>query len=433
MSQVVRSRSTALAHEARQHLPGGVNSPVRAFRAVGGDPILFQSARGAYLVDVDGNEYLDLVGSWGPMILGHAHPQVIEAVQQAATRGLSFGATTEGEIRLAEAVKKLFPSIDLFRLVSSGTEACMSALRVARGFTKRDRIVKFAGCYHGHSDSLLVKAGSGALTLGVPDSGGVPEDVARNTLTLRFNDFEAVKSLFAAQGSSIAGVILEPVAGNMGVVPPAPGFLELLRELTAKSGALLIFDEVMTGFRLAPGGAQDLFGITPDLTCLGKILGGGLPLAGYGGRRDIMEVVAPLGPVYQAGTLSGNPVAVAAGLTMLAKLGNSPGLHASLDHKGKVLEDGLNEQIRRHQTPALVQRVGSMLTLFFTTTPVTDFDTAQTCRTDLFAAFFQGMLAQGIYLPPSQFEAAFLSTCHTNEDLEQIVEAAGRVLAGLKA
>ncbi len=429
----VRTRSTELAHEARQHLPGGVNSPVRAFRAVGGDPILFQSARGSRLVDVDGNEYLDLVGSWGPMILGHAHPQVIEAVQEAATHGLSFGATTEGEIRLAELVKRLIPSIDLFRLVSSGTEACMSALRVARGFTGRDRIVKFSGCYHGHSDALLVKAGSGALTLGVPDSGGVPADVAKNTLTLPFNNSEAVKSLFASDGSTIAAVILEPVVGNMGVVPPAPGFLELLRELTARHGALLIFDEVMTGFRLAPGGAQELYGMDPDLTCLGKILGGGMPLAGYGGRRDIMEVVAPLGPVYQAGTLSGNPVAVAAGRATLEKLGNSPGLHDGLESKGRRLEEGLREQIQRHQAPALVQRVGSMLTVFFTTTPVTDFDSAQTCRTDLFAAFFQGMLAQGIYLPPSQFEAAFLSTAHTQDDVDEIVDAAGRVLAGLKA
>lgn len=429
----VRTRSNELAHQARMHMPGGVNSPVRAFRAVGGEPILFSSARGSRLTDVDGNEYIDLVGSWGPMILGHAYPKVVEAVQEAAARGLSFGATTEGEIRLAEMVKQLVPSVELFRLVNSGTEACMSALRVARGFTGRDRIVKFTGCYHGHSDSLLVKAGSGALTLGVPDSGGVPADIARNTLTLRFNDLEAVRDLFARESDSIAAVILEPVAGNMGVVPPAPGFLQLLREETRRSGALLIFDEVMTGFRLAPGGAQELYEIAPDLTCLGKILGGGLPLAGYGGRRDVMEVVAPLGPVYQAGTLSGNPVAVAAGLAMLHKLGNSPGLHDSLDNKGRLLQEGLQSAIAQHQIPARVQRVGSMLTLFFTSSPVIDFDTAQTCRTDLFAAFFQGMLAQGIYLPPSQFEAAFLSTAHTREDIEQVVEAAERVLAGLKA
>jgi glutamate-1-semialdehyde 2,1-aminomutase len=414
-------------------MPGGVNSPVRAFRAVGGEPILFSSAQGCRLTDVDGNEYIDLVGSWGPMILGHAYPKVIQAVQEAASRGLSFGATTEAEIRLAEKVKELIPSIELFRLVNSGTEACMSALRVARGFTGRDRIVKFAGCYHGHSDSLLVKAGSGALTLGIPDSGGVPADIARNTLTLRYNDLDAVRTLFAAEGDNIAAVILEPVAGNMGVVPPAPGFLQLLREETHRCGALLVFDEVMTGFRLAPGGAQEHYEITPDLTCLGKILGGGLPLAGYGGRRDIMEVVAPLGPVYQAGTLSGNPVAVAAGLAMLQKLSNSPGLHDSLDNKGRLLEEGLQSAIAQHQVPARVQRVGSMLTLFFTATPVTNFDTAQTSSTDLFAAFFQGMLAQGIYLPPSQFEAAFLSTAHTREDIDLIVEAAARVLAGLKA
>ncbi|MCE7872029.1 glutamate-1-semialdehyde-2,1-aminomutase [bacterium CPR1] len=429
----VHTRSNELAQEARKHMPGGVNSPVRAFRAVGGEPILFSSARGCRLLDVDGNEYIDLVGSWGPMILGHAYPQVVQAVQEAASRGLSFGATTEGEIRLAETVKQLVPSIELFRLVNSGTEACMSALRVARGFTGRDRIVKFAGCYHGHSDSLLVKAGSGALTLGVPDSSGIPSDIARNTLTLRFNDPDAVRDLFADEGDSIAAVILEPVVGNMGVVPPDQGFLQLLREETQRSGALLVFDEVMTGFRLAPGGAQELYQITPDLTCLGKILGGGLPLAGYGGRRDIMEVVAPLGPVYQAGTLSGNPVAVAAGLAMLKKLGNSPGLHDSLDNKGRLLEEGLQAAIAQYQAPARVQRVGSMLTIFFTTAAVTNFDAAQTCRTDLFAAFFQGMLAQGIYLPPSQFEAAFLSTAHTREDIQQIVEAATRVLADLKA
>lgn len=429
----LRTRSNELTREALKHMPGGVNSPVRAFRAVGGEPILFSSARGCKLIDVDGNEYIDLVGSWGPMILGHAYPKVVDAVQESAARGLSFGATTEGEIRLAELVKQLVPSIELFRLVNSGTEACMSALRVARGFTGRDRIVKFAGCYHGHSDSLLVKAGSGALTLGVPDSGGVPADIARNTLILRFNDIEAVRDLFANEGDSIAAVILEPVAGNMGLVPPAPGFLQLLREETRRSGALLVFDEVMTGFRLAPGGAQELYEITPDLTCLGKILGGGLPLAGYGGRRDVMEVVAPLGPVYQAGTLSGNPVAVAAGLAMLHKLGNSPGLHDGLDNKGRLLQEGLQRAIAQYHVPARVQRVGSMLTLFFTTTPVIDLDTAHTCRTDLFAAFFQGMLAQGIYLPPSQFEAAFLSTAHTREDIEQIVEAAERVLAGLKA
>lgn len=429
----VRTRSNELAQRAQQHLPGGVNSPVRAFRAVGGEPILFQSARGSRLVDVDGNEYIDLVGSWGPMILGHAQPRVVEAVQQAATHGLSFGATTEAEIELAETVKRMIPSIELFRLVNSGTEACMSALRVARGFTGRDRIVKFEGCYHGHSDSLLVKAGSGAMTLGVPDSGGVPADVARNTLTLRFNDSEALEKLFASEGSTIAAVILEPVVGNMGVVPPAAGYLELLRQLTSRHGSLLIFDEVMTGFRLAPGGAQERFQIKPDLTCLGKILGGGMPLAGYGGRRDVMEVVAPLGPVYQAGTLSGNPVAVAAGLATLDRLENSPGFHDNLENRGRQLEQGLLEQIQRHQTPALVQRVGSMLTVFFTTTPVADFDCAKTCRTDLFAAFFQGMLAQGIYLPPSQFEAAFLSAAHTTEDIDQIVEAAGRVLAGLKA
>ncbi|MEW6277928.1 MAG: glutamate-1-semialdehyde 2,1-aminomutase [Candidatus Eremiobacterota bacterium] len=428
-----RVRSQELAQEARLHMPGGVNSPVRAFRAVGGDPILFTSAEGCRIVDVDGNEYLDLVGSWGPMLLGHAHPRVIQAVVEAAERGLSFGATTEAEIELARVIKRLVPSLQLVRLVNSGTEATMSALRVARGFTGRDVIVKFEGCYHGHADALLVKAGSGAMTFGVPDSGGVPADTARTTRTLPFNDLSSLEQTFREAGDQIAAVIVEPVPGNMGVVPPEPGYLQGLRQITREHGAVLIFDEVMTGFRLAPGGAQDLYQIEPDLTCLGKIAGGGMPLAAYGGRREIMETVAPMGPVYQAGTLAGNPVSVAAGLETLKILEHSPGLHDRLDAMGRELQKGLGMLIDHHGVPARVQRVGSMLTLFFTSDAVRDYRSALTCRTDLYAAFFQGMLREGVYLPPSQFEAAFLSAAHAPENLAEILEAAGRVLAGLKA
>ncbi len=410
-------------------MPGGVNSPVRAFRAVGGEPLVFAGAAGARITDVDGNSYLDLVGSWGPLILGHAHPEVVEAVCQAASRGLTFGATCEAELELVRKIRERFPSIDLVRLVSSGTEATMSALRVARGFTGRDLIVKFEGCYHGHGDSLLVKAGSGATTFGVPDSAGVPASLARETLTLPYNDAEALERLLDEQGPQIAAVIVEPVAGNMGLVPPAPGFLQRLRDLTRSHGVLLVFDEVMTGFRVAPGGAQELFGIRPDLTCLGKIVGGGMPLGAYGGRHDLMECVAPLGPVYQAGTLSGNPVSVAAGLATLKVLDADPGLYGRLEQAGAFLQQGLEASAARHRIPVHMQRLGSMLTFFFNGRPVTDFTSARACDTAAFGRFFHGLLARGVYLPPSQFEAAFLNASLGTQDLEALAGAVDETLA----
>jgi len=409
-------RSTQLFQEATRYFPGGVNSPVRAFRAVGGEPFFVAHARGSRVTDVDGTSYLDYVGSWGPMILGHAHPQVVAALQKAAERGTSYGAPTEGESRLAQLVQTAFPSMERMRFVSSGTEACMSALRVVRGYTRRDAIVKFEGCYHGHADSLLVKAGSGALTFGVPDSLGVPADLARHTLTLPYNDLEAVRGLFAARAAEIAAVIVEPVAGNMGCVAPVPGFLEGLREITARYGALLIFDEVMTGFRVAFGGAQQRFGIRPDLTTLGKIIGGGLPVGAYGGRADIMSQVAPAGPIYQAGTLSGNPLAVAAGLAMLRHLKAHPEIYDRLESKAAQLAAAAPPGIT-------VNRVGSMFTFFFTAGPVTDYESAKRSDTARFARFFRRMLEQGIYLPPSQFEAAFVSAAHTEEDIRRTISA----------
>lgn len=424
-----RTRSARLFAEARQLMPGGVNSPVRAFRAVGGEPLIFSSGSGPRITDVDGTSYLDLVGSWGPMILGHAHPEVVEAVREAAGRGLSFGATCEPEIELARRIQEMVPSMERVRLVSSGTEATMSALRVARGFTGRDRIVKFEGCYHGHADGLLVKAGSGAMTFGVPDSAGIPAAVARETLTLPYNDLDAVERLLAEQGPAIAAVILEPVVGNMGCVPPAPGFLQGLRDLTARHGVVLIFDEVMTGFRLAPGGAQEYFGIRPDMTCLGKIVGGGMPVGAYGGRSEIMEKVAPVGPVYQAGTLSGNPISVAAGLATLRILDRDRGIYGRLEQAGAFLEERLTASCARHGIAARLQRVGSMLTLFFTDRPVVDYATARTCDTAAFGRFFSGMLDRGVYLPPSQFEAAFLNAALAPEDLETLARAADETLA----
>jgi len=410
-------------------MPGGVSSPVRAFRAVGGQPLVFASAEGPRITDVDGNTYLDLVGSWGPLILGHAHPEVVEAVRQAAGRGLTFGATCEAEIELVRLIRRHVPSMERVRLVSSGTEAAMSALRLARGSTGRDRIVKFDGCYHGHGDSLLVKAGSGATTFGVPDSAGVPAGLARETLTLPYNDAEAVERLLAEQGPSIAAVILEPVAGNMGLVPPAPGFLQRLRDLTRAHGVLLIFDEVMTGFRVAPGGAQELYGIRPDLTCLGKIVGGGMPLGAYGGRRDLMECVAPIGPVYQAGTLSGNPVSVAAGLATLRVLAADAGLYQRLERAGSFLQERLEASAALQCLPVRMQRLGSMLTVFFSGRPVVDLASARACDTAAFARFFQGMLGRGVYLPPSQFEAAFLNASLQKADLEALARAFEETLA----
>ncbi|WP_437676147.1 glutamate-1-semialdehyde 2,1-aminomutase [Sorangium sp. So ce131] len=419
--------SKALFDRAAAVLPGGVNSPVRAFRAVGGDPLFIARAEGARLVDADGAEYIDYIGSWGPAILGHAYPPVVEAVREAAARGLSFGAPTELEVRFAEQLRALYPSIDMLRCVSSGTEATMSAIRVARGFTRRDVIIKFEGCYHGHADHLLVKAGSGLATFGAPDSAGVPESVARATLSLPYNDAAALEAAFAARGGEIAAVILEPVVGNMGCVPPEPGFLALVLDLCLKHGALSIFDEVMTGCRLARGGAQELYGLRPDLTTLGKIVGGGMPLAAYGGRADVMRVVSPLGPVYQAGTLSGNPIAVTAGLATLAHL--TPSLYEKLERLGASLERGLRAAADDAGVPACVQRVGSMITLFFTKGPVRSWTDASTSDTKRFGAFHAAMLTRGVYWPPSQYEAAFLSAAHTDDDIERTLTAAREALA----
>jgi len=420
-------RSRYLFHEANRFFPGGVNSPVRAFRAVGGDPFFVSHAGGSRLTDVDGKTYIDYVGSWGPMILGHAHPRVVAAIQKAAESGSSYGAPTELETRLARLVQAAFPSMERMRFVSSGTEACMSALRVARGFTRRDAIVKFEGCYHGHADSLLVKAGSGAITFGVPDSLGVPADLARHTLILPYNDLDAVRALFNERGTEIAAVIVEPVAGNMGVIPPRAGFLYGLREITREHGALLIFDEVITGFRVAWGGAQEASGVRADLTCLGKILGGGLPVGLYGGRADIMEQVAPLGGIYQAGTLSGNPLAMAAGIETLNLL-QAPGFYADLEAKGQRLAEGVAQAAAACRTSVQTNRVGSMLTTFFTATPVTDYASAKTSDTKRYGTFFRAMLDRGVSLAPSQFEAAFISAAHTTEDLDATVAAAREAL-----
>jgi glutamate-1-semialdehyde 2,1-aminomutase len=423
--------SRSLFERASRVIPGGVNSPVRAFRAVGGTPVFVSRAEGAYIYGADGRRYVDYVGSWGPMILGHAQPDVVAAIRDAAGRGTSYGAPTELEVRFAEKLCELFPSLEMVRAVSSGTEATMSALRVARGFTGRDEIVKFEGCYHGHSDDLLVKAGSGAATFGVPDSAGVPAAMAQNTLTLPYNDVGALSALFKERGSKIAAVIVEPVVGNMGVVPPVSGFLEAIVSQCAASGAVSIFDEVMTGCRVSRGGAQELFGLRPDMTCLGKIVGGGMPLAAYGGKRAIMERIAPVGPVYQAGTLSGNPVAVSAGLATLGLLAGS--LYARLESLGKQLEDGLNEAIVAHGIAGCVQRVGSMITMFFTPGPVRSWAEARACDTRAFARWHAGMLQRGVYWPPAQYEAAFISGAHTERDVAATVTAATEALAAVRA
>lgn len=434
-ASVSRPRSSELFARAKQHIPGGVNSPVRAFRGVGGDPVFFQSAQKSRLFDVDGNSYIDYVGSWGPMILGHAHPQVLAAITDAAQHGCSFGAPTEREVRFAELLCRRVPSMDKVRMVSSGTEATMSALRLARGFTGRAKIVKTDGAYHGHADSLLVAAGSGAATLGLPGTAGVTDGAARDTLTVPWNDFAAIERVFAdhrspSGHSEIAAVIIEPVCGNMGCVPPEPGYLEHLRTLTEKNGTVFIFDEVMTGFRLARGGAQQRFAIHPDLTCLGKIVGGGLPAAAYGGRAEIMDKIAPVGPVYQAGTLSGNPLAVAAGHAMLELL-DDQSLYDRLELVSTHLGTELAAQCQRLGIPAVVNQVGSMFTLFFTGQPVRSYDDAKRSDTGRFARFFHGMLARGVYLPPSQFEAAFVSAAHSDEDIEATLRAARDVLATL--
>ena len=423
------SRSEELFAEAQRYMPGGVNSPVRAYRAVGGSPPFVARGKGSHIWDADGREYIDYVGSWGPLVLGHAHPQVIAAVQAAATAGTTFGAPTERETRLAKLVSEAVPSMEMLRFVSSGTEACMSAIRAARAFTGRDKIIKFEGCYHGHADGLLVKAGSGGATFSTPDSAGVPKAYAALTLVAQYNDAAGVERLLAANKDEVAAVIIEPVAANMGVVPPAPGFLESLREMTRAHGALLIFDEVITGFRVAYGGAQAVYGVTPDMTCLGKIVGGGLPAAAYGGRREIMAQVAPLGPAYQAGTLSGNPLAMAAGIETLTLL-QDPGTYARLEALGAMLEAGLRHAARRARRDVRVTRMGLVLTAFFTLGEVRDWATASQADRAAFTKFFQGMLAQGMYLAPSQFEAMFVSLAHTDEDVQRTVDAAGVALRG---
>jgi glutamate-1-semialdehyde 2,1-aminomutase len=417
------SRSDSLFSSARRLMPGGVNSPVRAFRGVGGTPFFVASAAGARIEDVDGRSYVDFLGSWGPLILGHAHPSVVEALGEAARRGTSYGAPTEGEVEMAALIARAMPSMEMMRLVSSGTEAAMSAIRLARGATGRDLVVKFDGCYHGHADSLLVKAGSGGATFGVPDSGGVPAALAALTVALPFNDLDAVTRLMAARGHEVAVIVVEPVAGNMGVVLPAPGYLQGLRELCTRHGALLLFDEVITGFRVGPGGAQALYGVRPDLTCLGKIIGGGLPVGAYGGRRELMEQVSPLGPVYQAGTLSGNPLAVAAGLATLRVLGD-PTVYGRLEALGARVEAVLVDAAARVGVPLTVNRVGSMLTAFFTADPVVDLASAKRSDTARYARFFHAMLERGVFLAASQFEAAFVSLAHTDDDLDAASRAA---------
>jgi len=416
------TKSRALQKRAEKLIPGGVNSPVRAFRAVGGDAPVITRGHGPCLTDADGNEYIDYVGSWGPLILGHAHPAVVKAIQDAAAEGTSFGATSPREAELAELVKRAFPSVERMRFVSSGTEATMSALRLARAFTNRKYIVKFEGCYHGHADALLVKAGSGLATFGIPGSAGVPEEATQFTIALPFNDPAAIKQAFKKFAKKIAAVIVEPVVGNMGCVPPAPGYLEMLRDITAKDGALLIFDEVMTGFRVAFGGAQQLYRIKPDLTCLGKIIGGGLPVGAYGGRKDIMEMVAPLGLVYQAGTLSGNPLAMAAGIATLKELDRDPAIYDRLEFNSELLCNGVAEAAA--SVALTINRVGSMFTFFFTDKNVWDWPSAERSDTKKFATFHRAMLESGVYLPPSQFEAAFLSAAHTADEVNATVDAA---------
>lgn len=431
-SRMNRTESARAFDRACRVIPGGVNSPARAFGAVGGHPVVIARGEGPVLVDVDGNRYLDFVGSWGPMILGHAHPAVVEAAVLAMANGSSYGAPTELETELAELVVEAVPSVEMVRFVSSGTEATMSAIRLARGFTGRDLIIKFAGCYHGHVDSLLVSAGSSALTHGVPNSPGVPKGCTDDTLVLRYNDTQALAGAFAAKGDKIAGVILEPVVGNMGLVPPTAEFRAELRRLTQHYGALLIYDEVMTGFRLAYGGAQQLLGDHPDLTCFGKIIGGGYPVGAYGGRADIMKKVMPAGPVFQAGTLSGNPVAMAAGVATLRELKTNPP-YRRLDSMGRTLEISLNDAAADVALPVRLNRVGSMWTLFFTGTPVTDYDTAKTADTKRFGRFFWEMMDRGVYLPCSQFEAAFLSAAMTDEHLEAAIAAAREALKAVAA
>ena len=430
MPELNQTKSQQLFAQAQQFIPGGVNSPVRSFRAVSGTPPFIARGQGSRVWDVDGNEYIDYLGSWGPLVLGHAHPAVVDALQAAAANGSSFGAPVEQEVELARLICAALPAVDSVRLVSSGTEACMSAIRLARACTGRSKIIKFAGCYHGHADGLLVKAGSGAMTHGVPTSAGVPDAYAAETLVADYNDLASVESCFDAWPDAIAGVIVEPVAGNMGVVPPTTGFLEGLCRLTADNGALLIFDEVITGFRVAWGGAQTLYGVTPDLTCLGKIIGGGLPVGAYGGRREIMELVAPLGPMYQAGTLSGNPLAVTAGLTTLAAL-QQPGVYDQLETMADRLAAGLTQVFAQAEIPAALNRVGSMLTGFFNPGPVQTLAQVEQSDTAAYGSWFHALLERGVYIAPSQFEAGFVSLAHTQADIDRTVEIAAAALAAM--
>lgn len=422
-------KSIAAFEQAKPLMPGGVNSPVRAFKSVGMNPVYMKQGKGANITDLDGNSYIDYVLSWGPLILGHADDIVVEQLKLATELGTSFGAPHEYETRLAELVIERVPSIEVVRMVNSGTEATMSALRLARGYTGRNKILKFVGCYHGHGDSLLIKAGSGVATLGLPDSPGVPESVAQNTLTVNYNDLDSVRYVFDTYGDDLAAVIIEPVAGNMGVVPPEPGFLETLRELTEQNGTVLIFDEVMTGFRVGYNCAQGELDVTPDITCLGKVIGGGLPVGAFGGKREIMEQIAPSGPIYQAGTLSGNPLAMTAGYYTLSQLTEAH--YQTFQAQGKRLEEGLRQAAKKHGIPHHVNRAGSMIGLFFTNERVTDFEKAKTADLDLFARYFRGMLAEGISIAPSQFEGMFLSTAHTDDDIEKTIQVADRVFSTL--
>jgi glutamate-1-semialdehyde 2,1-aminomutase len=431
MTKRRHTKSNALFKRAKRIIPGGVNSPVRAFKAVGGHPIFIQAAKGSKIYDVDGNEYIDYVLSWGPMILGHSHPAVIRALQKACERGTSYGAPTPLEVELAGMIRKAYPSMEIVRMVNSGTEATMSAIRVARGFTGRDKVLKFEGCYHGHADGLLVKAGSGAATFGVPDSPGVPKDYARNTITLPFNDLKAVKNVFEKNAKNIACVIIEPVVGNIGCVLPKPGFLEGLRRLTKKYGVILIFDEVMTGFRVSYGGAQKAYKIKPDMTCLGKVIGGGLPVGAYGGREDIMKMVSPEGPVYQAGTLSGNPLAMTAGIETL-RIISKPDIYKQLMSKSQALEEALKDAARRAGIQTKFYRAGSMFCTYFTDTEVVDYATAKKADAGKFAQFFGKMLDRGINLAPSQFEAGFMSLAHSNADINKTARAAYETFKEIK-
>lgn len=427
------SKSIQAFSEAQKHIPGGVNSPVRSFKSVNATPPFIASAKGSKVTDIDGNTYIDYVGSWGPMILGHTHPDVVAAIAETAAKGASFGAPTLLETEMALQIKKMVPSIDVVRMVNSGTEATMSAVRLARGYTGRDLIMKFEGCYHGHHDSFLIKAGSGALTLGQPNSPGVPKGIAAGTLTAKYNDLETVKQLFELHGENLAAVILEPVTGNMGVILPTKEFITGLRELCTQYGTVLIFDEVMTGFRLAKGGAQEVLGVTPDLTTLGKIIGGGLPVGAYGGKQEIMDQLAPKGPVYQAGTLSGNPLAMAAGLTTLKILDETENFYGRLEEKSARLENGLKEVLALHNYPGVINRIGSMFTLFFTEAEsVNSFDDVCKCDNAAFVSYFKMALDAGIYLAPSQFEAGFVSIAHSNEDLDKTIKAADAAIKKLK-